>query len=101
MRTDPKYARLCGNTPIPASSGKSDRHRPHSGGDRQANRVLHLAVVVRLRYCERTKTYYQRRTTEGRSRPEIMRCLKRYVAREVFHTLRADMHALQKSHDDP
>jgi transposase len=99
MRTDPKFARLCGTAPIPASSGKSERHRLHRGGDRQANRALHLAVVVRLRYCERTKAYCQRRTAERLSRPEIMRCLKRYAAREVFHTLRADMHALRKSLD--
>ena len=100
MRTDPKFARLCGTAPILASSGKSERHRLHRGGDRQANRALHLAVVVRLRYCERTKAYYQRRTAEGLSRPEIMHCLKRYAAREVFHKLRADIHALQKSLND-
>lgn len=100
MRSDPKFARLCGTAPIPASSGKTDRHRLHRGGDRQANRALHLAVVVRMRYCDRTKTYVRRRTAEGLSRTEIMRCLKRYAAREVFHTLRADMNALQKALDD-
>lgn len=96
MRSDPSFARLCGTAPIPASSGRTTRHRLHRGGDRQANRALHLAVVVRMRYCERTKTYVERRTAEGLSRREIMRCLKRYLAREVFHTLRADITGLHR-----
>ena len=99
MRSDPSFARLCGTAPIPASSGRTTRHRLHRGGDRQANRALHLAVVVRMRYCDRTKAYVERRTAEGLTRREIMRCLKRYLAREVFHTLRADMAALHPLDD--
>jgi transposase len=85
------FAHLCGAAPIPASSGKTDRHRLNTGGDRQANAALHLIAVCRLRYCERTRAYAARRTAEGRSKREILRCLKRYIARQVFGTLRADL----------
>lgn len=64
------------------------------GGDRGANRTLHLIAVVRLRYCERTRAYAQRRSTEGLSKKDIIRCLKRYIAREVYQTIRADLTAL-------
>jgi transposase len=82
---------LCGASPIPASSGKTARHRLNPGGDRQANRALYLIVVCRLRYCQRTRAYAERRAREGKSQREIMRCLKRYIAREVFNSLRADL----------
>ena len=72
---------------IPASSGKTTRHRLNRGGDRQANSALHMVVVSRMRTDERTKAYVERRLREGLSKKEIMRCLKRYVAREVFRTL--------------
>ena len=85
------FAQLCGAAPIPASSGKTNRHRLNPGGDRQANAALYLIAVCRLRYCERTKAYAARHTAEGRSKREILRCLKRYIAREVYHTLRADL----------
>ena len=61
------------------------------GGDRQANRALHLIAVCRLRYCERTRAYAKRRTAEGKTQREIMRCLKRYIAREVYNLLRVDL----------
>ena len=82
---------LCGASPIPASSGKTSRHRLNYGGDRQANRALHLIAVCRLRYCQRTRAYVKRRTAEGKTQREIMRCLKRYIARELYNTLRADL----------
>jgi transposase len=82
---------LCGASPIPASSGKTTRHRLNYGGDRQANRALHLIAVCRLRYCERTRAYAKRRTAEGKTQREIMRCLKRYIAREVYNILRTDL----------
>ena len=82
---------LCGASPIPASSGKTTRHRLNYGGDRQANRALHLIAVCRLRYCQRTRAYAQRRTAEGKTKLEILRCLKRYIARELYNTLRADL----------
>jgi transposase len=85
------FSMLCGASPIPASSGKTTRHRLNYGGDRQANRALHLIAVCRLRYCQRTRAYANRRTAEGKTQPEIMRCLKRYIAREIYHALRADL----------
>ncbi len=63
------------------------RHRLNYGGDRDANRALHPIAVCRLRYCTRTRAYAQRRATEGKTKKEIMRCLKRYVAREVYAAL--------------
>ncbi len=88
LRSEPAFAALCGVNPIPASSGKTDRHRLNRGGDRQANAALYRVVLVRLRYDERTREYMRRRTTEGMTKPEIIRCLKRYVARQVFVILR-------------
>ncbi|MFE3542373.1 IS110 family transposase [Nocardia sp. NPDC059177] len=90
LTTEAAFARLCGVAPIPASSGKTTRHRLHRGGDRQANQALHVAVIVRLRYDQRTRDYVARRTIDGKTKPEIIRCLKRYLAREVFRALRAD-----------
>ncbi|MFE2999624.1 transposase [Nocardia sp. NPDC059246] len=69
------FARLRSVAPIPACSGKTVRHRLHRGGDRQANQALHVAVIVRLRYDQRTRAYVARRTAEGKTKPEIIRCL--------------------------
>jgi transposase len=91
LHSEAAFAHLCGVDPIPASSGKTSRHRLNPGGDRQANSALHRIAIVRLRYCERTQKYAKRRTAEGRSKREILRCLKRYIAREVYRTLRADL----------
>lgn len=91
LRSEAAFAHLCAAAPIPASSGKTSRHRLNPFGDRAANRALHMITVVRLRYCERTRAYVSRRTAEGLSKKDIMRCLKRYVAREVYHTLLADL----------
>src|SRR5215207_8372721 len=91
LRGEAAFASLCGASPIPASSGKTTRHRLNYGGDRDANRALHMIAVCRLRYCERTRAYAQRRTAEGKTKPEIIRCLKRYIARETYHTLTADL----------
>ena len=88
LHSDAAFASLCGTNPIPASSGKTHRHRLNRGGDRQANATLHRIVVVRLRYDHRTKAYMRRRTGEGMSKTEVIRCLKCYVAREVFAVLR-------------
>jgi transposase len=91
------FAHLCGVAPIPASSGKTNRHRLNIGGNRQANAALYLIAVCRLRYCQRTRAYAARRTAEGRSKREILRCLKRYIARQVYQTLRADVAAYTTS----
>ena len=87
LHSEAAFAALCGVSPIPASSGKTNRHRLNRGGDRQANAALHRIVLVRLRYDCRTKAYLSRRTAEGLTKSEIIRCLKRYVAREVFQVL--------------
>ncbi len=78
---------LCGASPIQASSGKTTRHRLNRGGDRQANAALYRIVLVRLCYDPATKDYMARRLKQGKSKKEIIRCLKRYVAREVFAVL--------------
>lgn len=94
LKSEASFAAICGVNPIPASSGKTIRHRLNPGGDRQANRALHLIAVCRLRYCQRTRAYAERRALEGKSQREIMRCLKRYIAREIYTTLKADLEHL-------
>jgi transposase len=84
LRSEAAFAMLCGVAPLPASSGRTHRHRLNRGGDRQANSALHRIVLCRLRWDPRTRDYMQRRTKEGLSKPEIMRCLKRYIAREIY-----------------
>ena len=91
IRSDPAFARLTGTAPIPASSGRTDRHRLHRGGDRQANKALHQIVIVRMRHCPRTRAYVNRRTAQGLTTKEIIRCLKRYVAREIHTALTTDL----------
>jgi transposase len=81
------FAHLCGVAPIPASSGRTNRHRLNRGGDRAANSALYIVVISRLRHDPDTRAYAERRTKEGLSRKEIIRCLKRYVAREIFQVL--------------
>lgn len=81
------FAALCGASPVDASSGKQRRHRLNRGGDRQANGALWRIVMVRMSLDPRTRAYVARRTAEGKTKKEIIRCLKRYVAREVFKIL--------------
>jgi transposase len=87
LRSEAAFAALCGSSPVEASSGKTRRHRLNRGGDRQANAALHRIVIVRLRWHQPTHHYAARRTAEGKTRKEIIRCLKRYLAREVFAAL--------------
>src|SRR5215218_7977610 len=87
LNTEASFASLCGVSPIEASSGKVVRHRLNRGGNRDANRALHMICVVRMGSDERTRRYVARRTAEGKSKWEIMRCLKRYIAREVYRVL--------------
>jgi transposase len=89
LHSEAAFSMLCGASPIPASSGKTVRHRLNRGGNRQANTALYRIVVVRLRWHQPTRDYLARRTSEGLSKREIIRCLKRYVAREVFAALQA------------
>jgi transposase len=84
IRSEAALAKLCGACPIPASSGKTNRHRLNRGGNRQANAALYRVVIVRMRGHQPTLDYVRRRTAEGKSKPEIIRCLKRFVVREIF-----------------
>ena len=97
IHSEAAFASLCGVSPIPASSGKTNRHRLNRGGHRQANAALHRIVVVRLRHDPRTQAYMHRRTREGMSKAEVIRCLKRYVAREIFSSLRYSPDAAQNT----
>lgn len=90
LATESSFARLCGVAPKPASSGKTKRYRLDRGGDRIANNALWRIVLVRMSSHPATKAYVERRTKEGLSKREIMRCLKRYVAREIFTALRTE-----------
>jgi transposase len=84
IRSEAAFAKLCGACPIPASSGKTTRHRLNRGGDRQANAALYRVVIVRMRGHKPTLDYVRKRMAEGKSKAEIIRCLKRFVAREIF-----------------
>jgi transposase len=90
LRNEATWAKLCGVAPLEASSGKVTRHRLNRGGDRQANHALWRIVLTRMSCHAPTKVYVARRTAEGKSKREIMRILKRYVAREIYHYLPRD-----------
>lgn len=90
IHSEAAFAMLCGAAPIPASSGKTHRHRLNRGGDRQANAALYRIVLCRLRWDPRTQAYMHRRTAEGLSKKDIIRCLKRLIAREIYYVLTAD-----------
>ncbi|WP_406472087.1 transposase [Streptomyces sp. NBC_01615] len=85
LGSEASFAALCGVSPVERSSGRRQFRRLNRGGDRQANAALHRIVFTRLRVDLRTQDYYERRIKEGKTRREIVRCLKRYAAREVFH----------------
>src|ERR1700733_11693237 len=89
LRSEAAWAHLCAAAPIPASSGKTRRHRLNRGGNREANHALWRIVITRMTPPPAPRAYIERRTKEGLSKKEIIRCLKRYVAREVYHHLRA------------
>jgi len=91
-RSEAAFAALGGTSPIPASSGKTIRHRLNRGGDRALNRAIHAIALVRMRSCPRTQAYVARRTAEGKTTREIRRCLKRYIARELYRQLTRTMH---------
>jgi transposase len=88
LRSEAAWAHLCATAPIPASSGKVTRHRLNRGGDRQANHALWRIVITRMSSHPATRAYVQRRAAEGLSKKEIIRCLKRYAAREIYPHLR-------------
>ncbi|KRE23333.1 IS110 family transposase [Agromyces sp. Soil535] len=87
LHSEAAFAALCGAAPIPASSGKTTRHRLNRGGDRQANAALHRIALVRMAHEQRTRDYVAKKRSEGRGNKEILRCLKRAIARDVFNLL--------------
>ena len=87
IRSESAFASLAGVNPIPASSGNTVRHRINRGGDRRLNRALHMTVVTRMRMDPATRAYVERRTAQGRTLREIRRCLKRYLARQIYRHL--------------
>jgi transposase len=97
LRSEAALAALCGVSPVEASSGQTTRHRLNRGGDRQANNALWTIALVRMRSEARTQAYVARRRAEGRSLKEIMRCLKRYLARELYPLILADLGALRQA----
>ena len=88
LHSEAAFAMLCGAAPVPASSGKTQRHRLNRGGDRHANAALHRVALTRMRWDPRTRDYVERRTREGLTKKEVIRCLKRSIARELYHFLR-------------
>ena len=94
IRSEAAVAKLCGACPIPASSGRTTgRHRLYRGGHRQANAALYRSVIVRMRYHQPTVDYVVRRTADGRTKREIIRCLKRFLAREIYQRVMTDFRA--------
>ena len=98
--TEASFAALCGTSPVPVSSGRSNRHRLNRAGDRQANAALWRIVIVRLRSRHAPTTdYLERRVTAGNSKRDAIRCLKRYLARELYNDIQAIVTATQPRSD--
>lgn len=91
LSNDGWFTRLCAIAPIPISSGKTNRMRLHRGGNRQANKTLRLITVINLRVDPQMETYMERRRVEGLSKRDVIRCLKRFIAREAFNALKLDL----------
>ncbi|WP_235830853.1 transposase [Arthrobacter cheniae] len=89
------FARLCGVAPIPVSSGKTNRMRLHRGGNRQANKIIYLIVICRLRYDLRSQIYRDRKKALGHSTSDAIRSLKRYVARELYYAMKRDLSPME------
>jgi transposase len=87
FRNEACFARHAGTAPIPASSGKTIRHRLHRGGDRQLNRAIHIIALGRVAWDPETQAYIQRRVSDGKTKREAIRCLKRHIARQIWHLL--------------
>lgn len=97
MRTESAFAHLCGVAPLPASSGKTSRHRLNRGGDRQANYALYILAVTRMAWDPRTRAYVAKRQADGKTTKETIRCLKRHIAREIYRLLTAPVPALPRT----
>ncbi|MFI6004959.1 IS110 family transposase [Streptomyces sp. NPDC051366] len=95
LASEAAFAHLCAAAPVSASSGRTDRHRLNRAGDRHANAALHTIVIVRMKCDPRTRAYVARRTAQGLTKKDIIRCLKRFVAREIYHHLPRVTHATE------
>jgi transposase len=91
LQHEASFAALCGSSPRDASSGRQQRHRLNRGGDRQANAALYIIAISRLRWDPATKAYMQRRLAHGKTRKEVIRCLKRYIARQAHRAITTDL----------
>lgn len=91
LRSEATFAKLVGVAPLPASSGKTRRHRLNRGGDRQPNSALYMVIIGRMKTHPATLDYVQRRTSQGLTTPDIIRCLKRHLARSIYRALRTDL----------
>lgn len=91
IRSDAAFAKICGAAPLDASSGKQQRHRLNRGGYRQANNALYTITIVRMRHDPKTRAYVEKRIKEGKTKPEIIRCLKRHIARQIHKTIKQDL----------
>ncbi len=100
LHNEASFAALCAASPIPASSGKTTRHRLNPAGNRDANKALYIITIVRMRYCPRTKAYVERRQAEGLTKKEAIRAVKRYIARDLYHAIRADLTQVPSPLDD-
>ena len=98
LRSEASFAALCGVSPVPASSGKTTGHRLNRGGDRAANSALHIIAIGRLRLDPNTQEYVARRIAEGHSKLEAIRCVKRYIAREVFNIIARRNKQINQAH---
>ena len=87
LHSEAAWAHMCGVAPIPASSGKTVRHRLNRGGNRQANSAIYHVMLTRMRHHQLTRDYIARRTAEGKTMGEICRMLRRYIAREIYKQL--------------
>ncbi len=97
LRSEASFSMLCGASPVPVSSGRADRHRLSRAGDRRANSALYTMAITRMAHDERTRSYVARRMSEGKTKKDAIRCLKRYIAREAYRALAQDMEALGMS----
>jgi transposase len=98
IRSDPAFAKLCGACPIPASSGVTNRHGLSRAGHRHANAALYRAVIVRMRFHQPTIDYTRRRTQQGLSKRDIIRCLKRFLVRGIYRRVMTDHHPRPDQH---
>ncbi len=91
MKNDGSFSMTCGTSPIPVSSADKCHFRLNHGGDRQANSAIHTMALTRMRYCDKTQTFIARKMSEGKSKKDAIRILKRYLSREVFYALKRDV----------